>query len=153
MKKMRESGFTLVEMIITVAITGLIVGLLGTAIYQIFTVSEYGNDRLAALHELQNAASWFNLDGQQTKAATGGSTLALTLSDNSTVTYTISGTQLLRTAGSNQMTLARNITSASFSISVSSRLMTMQLTSSPQGRDNVTENGTYQVWLRPWGGS
>ena len=65
MMKSNEQGFTVVELIIAVAITGLIVSFLGTAIYQMFTVTQYGNDRLTAMHELQNAAYWFSLDGQQ----------------------------------------------------------------------------------------
>ena len=147
MKNRNEPGFTLVEMVIAVFITGIIVSFLGTAIYQIFTVAEYGNDRFTALHELQNAAYWFNRDGQQATTATGGSTLALTLSDNTTVTYSLSGAELRRTTGGTPMTLARNISSASFS--VTDRLITMQLTAAPPGRDSVSENGSYQVWLRP----
>jgi prepilin-type N-terminal cleavage/methylation domain-containing protein len=147
MKKTNEHGFTLVELVIATAITGLIAGFLGTAIYQIFTASEYGNSRLTALHELQNAAHWFNLDGQRAMAATGGSGLTLTLSDDSSITYSLSGTELRRTDGGTQITLARNITCADFS--VSNRLITMQLTSAPKGRDNVSENGTYKVCLRP----
>jgi prepilin-type N-terminal cleavage/methylation domain-containing protein len=147
MKKSSELGFTLVEMVMATAITGIIVSFLGTAIYQIFTVSEYGNDRLTTMHELQNASYWFNLDGQQAKTATGGSGLTLTLSDNSSVTYSLVSTELRRTAGGAQMTLARNITSASFS--VANRTITMQLTSAPQGRHNVSEDGTYKVYLRP----
>jgi prepilin-type N-terminal cleavage/methylation domain-containing protein len=147
MKRSSESGFTLVELVIATVITGLIVSFLGTAIYQIFTVSQYGNDRLTATHEVQNAAYWFNLDGQQATAATGGTGLYLTLSDNSSVTYARVGTELRRTSNGTQMILARNITSASFT--VTNRLITMQLTSAPQGRDHIMENRTYQVWLRP----
>lgn len=68
----RQEGMTMVELIMAVAITGIIVAFLGTAIYQIFTVSGYGNDQLTAQHELQNAATWFNLDTQGAQTATGG---------------------------------------------------------------------------------
>jgi prepilin-type N-terminal cleavage/methylation domain-containing protein len=84
-KQKRQTGMTMVELVVAIAVTGIIVTFLGTAIYQIITVSGYGNDRLSAQHELQNAASWFNLDTQQSVAATGGSQLVLTLSDNTTV--------------------------------------------------------------------
>jgi hypothetical protein len=120
------------------------------AIYQIITVTEYGNDKLTAMHELQNAAHWFNLDGQQARTASGGNELALTLSDNSSITYSLVGTELYRTAGGSPMTLAQNIYSADFSIE--NRIITMNLTSSPEGRDNVSERGTYQVYLRPVAG-
>jgi hypothetical protein len=45
------------------------------------------------------------------------------------------------------MILARNITSLNFI--VSRRVIIMSLTSSPEGRDDVSENGTYWVYLRP----
>ncbi|MFA5309619.1 MAG: prepilin-type N-terminal cleavage/methylation domain-containing protein [Dehalococcoidales bacterium] len=147
----RQSGMTLVELIVAIAITGVIVAFLGTAIYQIITVSEYGNGRLTALHEVQNAAYWLNTDGQGARNATGGSQLVLTLSDNTTVTYALSGTDLRRSAGGLPLTVARNITSASFS--VSGRMITINLTSAPVSRDNVSQNGTYMVYLRPQGGS
>jgi prepilin-type N-terminal cleavage/methylation domain-containing protein len=146
----RQEGMTMVELITAIAVTGIIVVFLGTAIYQILTVSGYGNDKLTALHELQNAAYWFNTDGQEAKTATGGSQLVLTLTDNSTVTYSLVGTELRRTAGGPQITLARNISSANFSFN--NRVATMNLTSTPVGRDNVSENGTYMVYLRPVGG-
>ena len=147
----KQSGMTMVELIIAVAITGVIVAFLGTAIYQILNVSEYGNNRLTALHEMQNAAYWLNLDGQGAVSATGTSQLVLTLSDNSTVTYSLSGTKLLRSSGSQQMTLARNISAVSFT--VNGRLITMNLTSAPAARMDVSQNGTYMVYLRPAGGS
>jgi len=143
----RQEGMTMVELVVAVAVTGIIVIFLGTAIYQIITVSEYGNGRLTALHELQNAAHWFNLDSQGARAATAGSQLILTLSDNSTVSYSLVGTELRRASGGPQMTLARNISSANFSIN--NRIVTMSLTSSPAGRNDVSQNGTYMVSLRP----
>ena len=145
-----QKGMTLVELIVAVAVTGVIVTFLGTAIYQILTVTGFGNDWLTAGHELENAAYWLNRDGQQSITASGGSGLSLTLSDNSTVTYALTGTELRRTAGGNNMILARNIASLNFS--VNNRIITMSLTSTPEGRDNVSENGTYQVYLRPTGG-
>ncbi|MHB8104643.1 MAG: PulJ/GspJ family protein [Dehalococcoidales bacterium] len=142
-----QSGMTMVELITSVAITGIIVVFLGTAVFHIINVSEYGNDEFTALHEVQNAAYWFIKDGQEAKAAIGGSQLVLTMTDNSTITYSLTGTSLKRTAGSAQKTLALNISRVTFT--VSSRLATMNLTSAPVGRNNVSENGTYIVYLRP----
>jgi prepilin-type N-terminal cleavage/methylation domain-containing protein len=150
MMKAKERGFTMVELVMAVAVTGLIVSFLGTSIHQMFTVTEYGNDKLTAMHELQNAANWFSLDGQQAKSAIVSGGLSLTLSDNSSVTYSLTGTELRRTAGGAQMVLARNITSTNFSIA--NRVITMSIISSPVGRDNVSESGTYRIYLRPSGG-
>ena len=142
-----QEGFTPVELIIAVAIIGLIVSFLSTAIHQIATITEYSNARLTAMHELQNTAHWFILDGQKASTANADSDLVLTISGNSSITYSLAGTELRRTAGGAPITLAQNITNASFSIE--NRLITMSLISSPEGRDDVSENGTYKVYLRP----
>ena len=142
-----QRGMTMVELLVAIAVTGIIVVFLGTAIYQIITVSAYGNDRLTAMHELQNSAHWFNLDGQKAVTANVNGELLLTISETSSITYSLVGKELRRTADGSQMTLARNITSADFSID--NRVITMSLTSSPEGRDNVSENGSYKVYLRP----
>lgn len=142
-----ERGFTLIELLIATAVTGFIVSVLGVAIYQIITVTEYSNDKMTAMHELQNAAHWFNIDGQRASAASGSNELVLTLPDDSSITYALAGTELNRTADGSQMTVARNITSATFS--VQNRTITMNLTSSPVGRQNVSEQGAYKVYLRP----
>jgi len=138
---------TIAELVVAIAAAGIIVVFLGTSIYQIFNVSGYGNDRLTATHELENAAHWFNTDGQGAKAATGGATLALTMTDNSSITYTRAGTDLCRTTGGDEIILARNITSANFTIDA--RVVTMSLTSSPPGGYGVSASGTYHVYLRP----
>ena len=142
-----QEGMTLVELVMAIAVTGIIVVFLGTAVNQIITVSEYGNSRLTAMHELQNAAHWFGLDGQKASTASVNGELLLTISETSSITYSLAGTELRRTANGEQLVLAQNITSADFSIE--NRVITMSLTSSPEGRDDVSENGTYKVFLRP----
>ena len=143
-----QRGFTLPELLITIAITGLIVSLLGVAIYQIITVTEYGNDRMTALHELQNAGHWVTLDGQMARTAIGGdNALVLAIPGGSSITYEVEDTELLRTADESPMILAQNISDISFS--VENRVITMTITSSPGGWANISEQGTYKVCLRP----
>lgn len=142
----RESGFTLVELLIAAALTGVLATVLGTSIFQITNVTEYSDDRLLAVHELQNSGSWLNSDGQMAVSAVGGGTLVLTFATGQTVTYAVSGTSLTRTYGGSMITLAQNISSANFS--VAGLLVRMDLTSAPVGRMNVSEQGTYEVCLR-----
>jgi hypothetical protein len=138
---------TMVELLIAVAITGVIVAFTGTAVYQILNVSGYGNDRLSAQHDLQNAASWFQLDIQGAVTVTGGSQLNLTLSDSTTVNYALTSNELRRTAGASYIVLAHNIGSVSFSIN--NRLVTMNLTCVPSWREGTGQSGSYMAYLRP----
>jgi prepilin-type N-terminal cleavage/methylation domain-containing protein len=142
----KEGGYTLVELLITLAISGIIFTAVGSAIYQMSTVSGMGNDKLTANHELQNAAYWFNQDGQSALSVKAGSNLTYYMFDDRAVRYTLNGTDLLRTDGDAQMTLARNISSASFS--VEDRLVSLKITSSIPGRANISEQRNYKVYLR-----
>jgi prepilin-type N-terminal cleavage/methylation domain-containing protein len=144
-----ERGFTLVEMLIALAITGCLVAALGMAVQQVFAVPERGNDQVAALHAVQNAAHWVSVDGQMAKAASGGSDLTLTLPDDSLITYTLSNGELHRVAGGTDLTVARDISGASFS--VAGRVISMNIVAAPVGRWDVSENFSYQVFMRPTG--
>ncbi len=147
----KEQGSSLVELLISTAIAGLIVSVLGVATHQIITIADYGNDKMTALHELQNVAHLVSIDGQGASTASGGDGLVLTLPDGSSIAYALEGSELHRTAGGSQMTLARNISALSFS--VEGRLVTMTITSSPEGSQNVSQQGTYKIYLRPTGGA
>jgi prepilin-type N-terminal cleavage/methylation domain-containing protein len=158
-----QEGFTLPELLVTVAITGLIVGFLGTMVYQMLTVTEYGGDKMTATHELQNAANWVSHDGQMARSASGGDELVLLMPDSSLVTYGLVGTELLRTEAGSQMTLARNISAVEFLVEErpkhvtagtfyedrKERTITMNVTSAPEGRPNITEQREYKICLRP----
>jgi len=158
-----QEGFTLPELLVTVAITGIIVSFLGTAVYQILTVTEYGSDKMVAMHELQNTAHWVSYDGQMARTASGGNELVLLLPDNSQVTYGVVGSELLRTEEGSQMILARNISAVEFLVEKrmeritagpffedrGERIITMTVTSSPEGRPNISEQREYKICLRP----
>jgi prepilin-type N-terminal cleavage/methylation domain-containing protein len=143
----KQQGFSLIELLITVSILGIMAGVLGPIFDQVLDIPDYGNVRLTAQHELQNAAHRVNIDGQMAKSATGGSSLVLTMPDNSTISYTLNSTNLTRTAGGVTTVVARDITDLNFS--VDGRHVTMDIISSPEGRWDVSENQTYQICLRP----
>jgi len=142
-----ERGYTLVELMIAIAITGFLATTLGLVVQQTTTVPERGNDQVDAQHAIQNAVHWVSLDGQTAKSASGGSSLALTLPDDSSVSYVLYGDELHRVDVSSDRTIARGIASAGFS--VEGRLITMNITAAPDSRWDVSEGGTYQVNMRP----
>jgi len=142
-----ERGYTLVELIVTVAVTGLLTTALGLVVQQTVTVPERGNDQVSALHAVQNAVYWVSRDGQAAKAASGGSGLTLTLPDDSSVSYALSGDELHRIDAGSDRTVAWGIASVSFS--VAGQLITMDIVAAPDSRWSVSENGTYLVSMRP----
>jgi prepilin-type N-terminal cleavage/methylation domain-containing protein len=144
-----ERGFTLVELLIAVAITGFLITALGLVVRQIFIVPERGNDQITALHAVQNAAHWVGLDGQMAKSASGGSNLVLTLPDDSSINYTLSGGELHRVSAGNDRIIAGSISRADFT--VNGRVINMSIVASPAGRTGMSENLTFQVCMRPTG--
>jgi len=121
----------------------------GLAVKQVVTVPEQGNAHVDALHALQSAAHWVSLDGQAADSATGGGSLTLMLTDNSTVTYTLSGSNLQRTGDNITRTVAQYIAYVDFS--VQGRTITMNVTAAPGSRWSVSENQTYEIAMRPTG--
>jgi len=142
-----ERGFTLVELLMGAAITAVVVAFLGFMVFQTFQVEEFGDAQITARNELQNAAAWMQGDAVEARTAAGGSQITLTMPDASVVTYTKSGTYLTRTSGSTVNTIARNVSAATFS--VSGRLITVDLTSTPPGRSGAAAQGTYMFNMRP----
>ena len=144
-----ERGYTLVETLIAIAITGCIAAVTALAVGQVVTVPEQGNAHIDALHALQSAAHWVSLDGQTAKSASGGSSLTLTLPDSSNITYSVSGRSLWRTSDNITRTVAEDISSVNFT--VQGRTITMHITAAPGSRWSVSENQTYEVVMRPTG--
>jgi competence protein ComGC len=142
-----EKGTTLTELVITIALTSIILGVVAALVFQLSTVSESGNNKLLAVHELQNASYWFNCDGQMASSATiGANNLMFNNPTGISVVYSWSGDKLTRTANASVMTLAQNISSASFTIQ--NQLVSMNLTSTVSGRTIASENFNFKVNMR-----
>jgi prepilin-type N-terminal cleavage/methylation domain-containing protein len=60
-----ERGFTLIEILIALAITGFLAVGIGTAIVQIGSVSDISNSRVTAVKQIENAIHYINRDVQQ----------------------------------------------------------------------------------------
>jgi len=62
--KKQEIGFTIIELLIAVSIMALASVAAGMAIYQVFGGTEDNNNRMTALHQVQNAGYWISRDTQ-----------------------------------------------------------------------------------------
>jgi type II secretory pathway pseudopilin PulG len=143
----KERGYVLVELLLAIAITGFLVTVIGMVVQQMVTVPERGDDQLDAIHSVQNAAHWLTLDGQTAESANGGSSLVMTLPNEDTITYAVSGDTLYRLYGSSNRTLARYVASANFT--VLDRVIYMTIVTIPDSRWSISENYTYRACMRP----
>jgi len=154
-----QRGVTLVETLLAAGIATMIVGVLGSAIFLFWRATEQGNEQCRALHDVQNAGFWITRDGQRAQSTSlnegedpvESMTLSWTDGGQShTVTYSLSGTSLQRNYDGTVTTVARHISSVGFSISAQ-RVITADITSSPEGRWEISEQTTHKVYLRPTG--
>ena len=121
-----ERGFTLVELLVSLAIAALIVGVLGTFIVQTLNLTTSGNDRLLVTDDLRTAGAWLTQDAQMadlTSSTAVATTLVLSWTDvysgvnvGYQSTYAVSGSELLRGYGVRgstpvTITVARHIAS------------------------------------------
>jgi len=67
-----DRGMTLTEMLVSAFLMSLLIGVLGTAFYQFFTATRWGNDALTALHDLENAEVWLSRDAREARSFTPG---------------------------------------------------------------------------------
>ena len=75
MKKLKkgQKGFTLVELLIVIAITGLITGGITATIFQVFNINTRNTNRMTAVRQVQQAGFWVSPDVQMAQSvnATG----------------------------------------------------------------------------------
>lgn len=137
-----EQGMTLTEILVTIFLASLLIGVLGTAFYQLFAATRWGNDTLTALHDLENAEVWLSRDARQARSFTAGSSPVygtFDCGDYSRVQYRYShdlgNTALVREEivdleVESTLTVARHIAyDSDVGFSVSGSLVTMTLTS------------------------
>lgn len=144
----KQRGYTMIETVVAIAVFGIIAGICGLALQQIVTVPEKGDSQVDALHEIQNAIHWVSLDAGAAEAAVGGTSLTLTMPDDTTAAYSRTANTLYRNYnGGTAQTIAQNITDLKFT--VSGRTVTMEITSAPDGRWDISESETCRVAMRP----
>lgn len=157
-------GFTLLELLLVIAISGMISTGITATLYQVVTGSTRASNHMTAVRQVQNAGYWVSRDahlvqGEPDIAEDGDGQLeSITLSwtdwDDTlnTVVYTFEGTKLWRDDGAQQALMAQFIDPAStktmcdFTDGVFTFTVTVTVGS---GSQEQSETRVYKVIPRP----
>ena len=155
-----QRGFTLIEVLVAVAITGLIGAGIAMAASQVMNVNALSTNHVIAVKQVENAAYWINRDVRMAQIIqpSGGSGFPLSLSwvewNNTThqVSYAINNGELQRSSSINgtqpvQMVVARHINSNADNTSCqySNGVLTFKVTASVSGFRPASETRMAQV--------
>ena len=165
---MKQKGFTLIEILVVMAVGGMIMTVAMLTIYQIVWGTERSNDQVIALTDANYAAMWLKWDLQmvQDTDLTDGdpvpkSSVSLNWIDNTSFVaanesahssnYTLSGTELLRNYDGTTKIVGRHITSIGFIQNGS--VVTCNLTATGPGIMERVENLEFSIitHMRPEG--
>jgi prepilin-type N-terminal cleavage/methylation domain-containing protein len=159
----REAGFTLFEMLVAMAVGGVLLAGLVTGIFQVLYGVEQIKVKSIAIADIENAAHWITRDvvmGQSVSLVDGAppvSQMSLSWTDytewakqepsaSHSANYTYSGTQLVRGYDGVEMVIGRYLTRVEFSRS--GNRITVTLTSSPEGDPRTEVTRTYRLLMR-----
>ena len=134
-------GFTLPEVIVSVGVLSIVMGILGTAMFQALGTEGAVIDDGKAINELRKGFSWFSEDvkmAQSTDLTDGApavSSVTLSWTDefggvgaSHTSSYALVGDRLVRTYDGVAHDVARGVVSASFSLSGSTVTAQVEVT-------------------------
>lgn len=167
-KLKRQAGFTLIDLMLGLVISGILGGGIATLVYQIGSVNNTSNARLSSVSQVENAIHYINRDmqmAQKVEADGIGYWLRLTWNtweDNKTVqvVYSLSASELSRqyslTGGTTQNAcIANHITGISaaapdLNTSPPEKAWTIVLTAiTSSGSKQATETRQMQIIPRP----
>jgi len=157
---MKQKGFTLIEILVVMAVSGMVMAVALLTIYQIVWGTERSNDQVMALTDAHYAAMWLKWDlqmAQNTNLADGNpvpkSSVSLSWIDNTgfvaanesahSSNYTLSGTELLRNCDGKTKIVGRHISSIGFIQNGS--VVTCNLTATGPGIMERVENLEFSV--------
>ena len=149
-----SSGYTLPEVMVAMSILTVITAMFASGVFQVLSIQRFWRDDVVATKELRQAGSAFAGDAfnaETTSLTAGGATstnVTMTWVDGSNVShtsiYSVSGTELSRTFDGTARTVARGVTSVSFSLS--GKVLTFVLGVS--GARGATETKTLNTYVR-----
>jgi prepilin-type N-terminal cleavage/methylation domain-containing protein len=157
----QQKGFTLIEMLVVVAILGIIMVPMAMAVQMIYSNFNIARDDSIALRQVENAGYWITNDIRRAKTistTTSGVFLRLicynwddinkVMADNQQVDYTISNGTLIRNIGASTILVAQYIVPANTTIAQDATIITkynLTVRASYQGR---IESRQYQAAQR-----
>jgi prepilin-type N-terminal cleavage/methylation domain-containing protein len=161
-----QPGFTLIEIIVALAITGVLAAVIATSIYQVSMVNAGSTSRVSAVTQVENAVHYINRDVQMSQKVQpqGSQGFPLTLSwtawdDNSLnqVVYKLQSGNLVRTFSINGGTpttktvaVAISAASADTNCSYANHALTLKISSSATSNfKQDTETRICQIIPRP----
>ncbi len=159
---MKQKGYTLLELLVVISITGFIVLVVGSSFAQIMRGRVDIAQKSVAMTDIDNAAHWLTRDLvlaqtiSLTEGAPATSNMTLNWSDRTawaadegtvmhSVNYALSGIRLLRNYDGEETIVGRYLTNAGFSID--GKMFTITLTSRP-GLPGSTVTKSFVIEIR-----
>jgi prepilin-type N-terminal cleavage/methylation domain-containing protein len=166
LKNRNQGGFTLLELLVALAIDGVLICVIAAIIFQVSSVSSSSSGHMSAVKQVENAAQWISRDALMaqsvdTQGASGFQPLTLTWVDwdntKYQVTYTIVNGELLRDYSVNdgqpsQTMISQNINpdSEMTNCQFANGVLNIKICASVQRGSKVAiETRKYQVVPRP----
>jgi type II secretory pathway pseudopilin PulG len=149
-----EAGITLVELLAGLGISVFVLAFVGTAVFQFYKVTGWGNDRMLLAANLQTAQLWLGRDAVQANSFTPGTspvygTLSIPTGGSPIqiqYSYDTAAHTLVRTDASGSQIVARDIANESdVSFSPSGQQLDVSLTST---RGSLTDTSDLSFALR-----
>lgn len=156
-----QRGVTLIELLLAVAITGIVTGGITMTFFQVLTGNARTSSHMTAIKQVQNAGYWISHDAKMAQDVDTDDdpgtpelelvTLTWTEWDNTAhqVTYDIVNGELKRTEGATETVVARYIDSTKTKCEMTGDKLILTVTATVTGSQERSETRVYEVIPRP----
>jgi prepilin-type N-terminal cleavage/methylation domain-containing protein len=164
MPKVTEKGFTLIEMLVSLAIAGAVMGVMSAAVITIIRTTAQNDEWNINLRQVQNAGHWITSDALMAQAVSDNTTgvfLSLSWSDwnnigstqyNNNIQYILNGSTLTRSLnGGPAILIAQYIVTANTTCDWDyvEQKLTVNIAASSRAPSQRAVQETYEISPRP----